>query len=334
MVFSNPVVGGSGTLIRQAIKSPDYSPGSAGWSINRDGTAEFNNLSIRGTFNGTDFVINSNGAFFYSGTPAAGNLIGSIAAAAGTDTHGNHYLAGITSQAASEFVNLGGGQLLTGPVLGGAPDTADAGSLVWTDTGTVQYTSLVSTINRRDALATDAVAILMQSGRPSLGQGGSGQGNPGIIVIDEAASSAAFAQISGSWVKCSQDGNSSFIWHTPTAATNWSMTSLQYRQDCEDNVVWIGEVDFTGTSITGASAQTICSAVPTNYRPKALQRVAAAHYTSSSVLKNTAVVFQFNTDGTVQLQWSDPVGTAHDTVAMANGDKMYVCAQLPLGNIT
>jgi hypothetical protein len=47
-------------------------------------------------FQGTDFVINSSGAFFYSGTPAAGNLILSIAQAAGTDAHGNTYPGGLT----------------------------------------------------------------------------------------------------------------------------------------------------------------------------------------------------------------------------------------------
>jgi hypothetical protein len=63
------------------------------------------------TFSGTDFVINSAGAFFYSGTPAAGNLIASIASAAGTDGFGNAYLAGITSYTAGLTANLFDGEL-------------------------------------------------------------------------------------------------------------------------------------------------------------------------------------------------------------------------------
>lgn len=47
-MFSNPIVGGT-TLIRPAVKSPNYVAGSAGWSINQDGSAEFNNVTIRGT---------------------------------------------------------------------------------------------------------------------------------------------------------------------------------------------------------------------------------------------------------------------------------------------
>jgi hypothetical protein len=48
MSFSNPVVGGEdGELIRPAIQSPNYVPGVSGWTINRDGSAEFNNVTIR-----------------------------------------------------------------------------------------------------------------------------------------------------------------------------------------------------------------------------------------------------------------------------------------------
>lgn len=48
MPFRNSIVGGMGKLIRQMIQSPNYVAGSAGWSINRDGSAEFNNATVRG----------------------------------------------------------------------------------------------------------------------------------------------------------------------------------------------------------------------------------------------------------------------------------------------
>ena len=47
--FRNYLVTKLGVLIREAIKSPNYAAGSAGWSINKDGSAEFNNVTIRGT---------------------------------------------------------------------------------------------------------------------------------------------------------------------------------------------------------------------------------------------------------------------------------------------
>lgn len=53
MPFGQPIVGGI-VLVRPAIQSPDYQPGLSGWSINYDGSAEFNNITVRGTLNVTD----------------------------------------------------------------------------------------------------------------------------------------------------------------------------------------------------------------------------------------------------------------------------------------
>lgn len=100
MGFSDPILTGSGNLIRVTEQSDNFIHGSAGWQLTRDGNFEANNGTFRGTitastFDGTDFVINTSGAFFYSGTPAAGNLIASIAPALGSDGFGNAYQAGI-----------------------------------------------------------------------------------------------------------------------------------------------------------------------------------------------------------------------------------------------
>lgn len=100
--FKSPIAGGQGALLIPAIKSPDYAPGVAGWTVNRDGSAELNNVTVRGTviagtFQGTNFVINPAGAFFYSGAPAAGNLTASVAPSSGTDGFGNRYLGGMAT---------------------------------------------------------------------------------------------------------------------------------------------------------------------------------------------------------------------------------------------
>lgn len=47
MPYSNPLVGGT-ALIRRAINSPNYVIGTTGWSINADGTSEFNAGTFRG----------------------------------------------------------------------------------------------------------------------------------------------------------------------------------------------------------------------------------------------------------------------------------------------
>lgn len=90
MAFGNPITGGQGALIRPAIKSPNYVPGQSGWAVFRDGSGEFNNVDVR---NGLSV---GGVSLWYTGTPAAGNLFLSIAAAAGTDQYGNHYPAGVT----------------------------------------------------------------------------------------------------------------------------------------------------------------------------------------------------------------------------------------------
>jgi hypothetical protein len=84
MGFKNPPIGGT-TLVRKSIKSNPFVTGTTGWSVNKDGSAEFNNLVIR---NGQ---IVSGTALYYNGTPAKGSLFCAIAAAAGTDAFGNVY---------------------------------------------------------------------------------------------------------------------------------------------------------------------------------------------------------------------------------------------------
>lgn len=57
MGFSDPIVGGIGTLIRQYIQSPDFIHAVSGWSINEDGSAEFNNIFARGDIDATSITV-------------------------------------------------------------------------------------------------------------------------------------------------------------------------------------------------------------------------------------------------------------------------------------
>lgn len=62
--FTNDAVGGT-TLVRPAIESPNFVTNVSGWQIAQDGSAQFNNITIRGVFEGIDIVINSQGLFLY-----------------------------------------------------------------------------------------------------------------------------------------------------------------------------------------------------------------------------------------------------------------------------
>jgi hypothetical protein len=55
--FTNAVVGGAAKLIRFAIQSPNFVHGVSGWSINKDGTAEFQSLTARGSITATTLTV-------------------------------------------------------------------------------------------------------------------------------------------------------------------------------------------------------------------------------------------------------------------------------------
>lgn len=156
MIPGNPVVG-STVLRRPAIQSPNFVTTVSGWSINADGSAEFNNLTIRGTFQGINYVLNSSGAFFYSPSEAAGNLIASVAPANGTDAFGNHYLQDLATYTGAsacqmtgsdiDFYNgsLAGGWALTSQIVvdssGNMSVTAGAAMTIFANTGTVDISA-------------------------------------------------------------------------------------------------------------------------------------------------------------------------------------------------
>lgn len=188
MVFRNSVVGGT-TLVRPAIKSPNYVAGVSGWSINADGSAEFNDLTIRGEFRGTNFIMNEDGLFFYDGTPAAGNLILSIADSAGTDEFGNAYVAGLGVYSADGTVqafdtgviwdndlgsrieiDAGGAQALMQltprDVVGVTWDTASIGTNIVTDFGASTPTLFLQSPS--DSVNNAKSSIQLLGGSPSL----------------------------------------------------------------------------------------------------------------------------------------------------------------------
>lgn len=95
-----------GRLAIAAISSPNFnlanpaaSPANS-WALLQSGVAYVFGLVLSGgTITGPDYVINTSGAFFYAGAPAAGNLSASIVPGAAhvTDQFGNFAIAGLTS---------------------------------------------------------------------------------------------------------------------------------------------------------------------------------------------------------------------------------------------
>jgi hypothetical protein len=92
----NPPVGVNGIITRNSFQSSNYVAGVSGWAIFKNGNAEFNNMTVRGSFYGRNFEVQNDGVFFYDGVPALGNLIVAISGtqASGTDRFGNVYTPG------------------------------------------------------------------------------------------------------------------------------------------------------------------------------------------------------------------------------------------------
>lgn len=73
--FSDAIVGGVGKLIRSFVQSPNYVAGLTGWSINKDGSTEFNQGLFRGSINIKNAGVNvaelgTNGLIIYDATGA------------------------------------------------------------------------------------------------------------------------------------------------------------------------------------------------------------------------------------------------------------------------
>lgn len=64
--WGQDIAGGNGDLVVTSIQSPNFETGETGWQAAKDGSAEFNNLNIRGTFSGDDFILNRAGLFIYA----------------------------------------------------------------------------------------------------------------------------------------------------------------------------------------------------------------------------------------------------------------------------
>lgn len=253
VTFKSSILAGI-TLIREAIRSPNFTAGSSGWSINQDGSAEFNDIVIRGgsTVGGT--------ALWYNGTPANGNLIFALAAVAGTDEFGNSYPEGFTSFDSNGDVNLSNGTAY----FGDANDSLDAGSI---QVGATSIQDLILTSGRGDADHQDNVQLRVISGRTAQATGSAFA--PYVRIL--SGSSDVDLRIPGSVIRTDQSGFD-LTWQNPAYAANWAGggifnglggNGLQFHLMPDDSVWLMGLV----TSAAGAG--TTIFTLPGGYRPAA-----------------------------------------------------------------
>lgn len=186
MGFNNPVIGGMSNLIRQAMQSPNFISGQSGWIVRKDGSAEFNNLNVRGTFTGPFFVLNGNGLFLYN-QAGSGPTSQRFTAGSGNWTAP----AGVTSVDAQCWAGDGGGGNGAGGG-GGGGEYSEVTTLAVTPGNSYAYSvgsggsggaSGTNTVHNGVAggnttMAGDVATVTAHGGSGGIGGGGSSSGTP------------------------------------------------------------------------------------------------------------------------------------------------------------
>lgn len=257
-----------------------------------------NGVTITGSvFKGTNWIENASGSYFYSGTPAAGNLIASVASADGTDSFANAVLAimsvyGSAGQRVSMDVESGLAQLqlATG-------DSAEATAGVASTKINTLGSTRVLTASFSAPIVTGQSAgaysrLLLFSPSADL----TSAANEAYLAVSDATNTATFIvdptkfTFSGQPV-ISTNGtpaNATLITtdapHTVSYVNNW--TALASGTDLKYELMNDGTVQVTGrlTNTAGfaAGSSQIASAVPSAYIPARDEPVSAwAHLTAS-----------------------------------------------------
>lgn len=292
--FTDSIIGGASTLIRKAIKSPNFLTGVSGWTVNKDGSAEFNNLTVRGTFNGTNYLINSNGIFFYSGVPANGNLILSATRAGGTDAFGNVYVAGFTAYQGTVYAQILAGEFLSTNTGDDQPFIISASSGFATITSGRTLVSQIQSMITMAAGGTNPQIFAGQAtGSPAttrmLEVGGSASVRGILTTQLGGAEELTPHNLSGFATGFSVAGEAHYrLVASPPNSVQLSLRNLAYNG--------------TGTSTDGATILSAANGLPASYRPASAKRLAA---TSNLLRQPSAGVFEaaaieVETDGSLQ----------------------------------
>lgn len=329
--FGNPVVGGI-VLVRPAIQSPGYVAGVSGWTVRIDGSAEFNNLTIRGTFAGSDFVVNSAGIFLYGGPPGPGNLVGSWAPAGGADQYGNSYPAGLRIWQAG-----GAGTLLSGAslVLLGAGSTTSGFIQTQRNGSGAGSTSQTTISGASDADHVPQIVMLGESGNAA---------SDARLILQVYSLSAAMAIAgaiiqAGGQVVATQPGSISAAapegipetWHTlgSPGTTGCTVNVARYR------LTALGECEIDISLSAGAAGSTAglytwSVALPTGYQfpsggAGAYSRAYAMGWGGTTAAGDNTAILQIDGAGT-----GNPGRVRMQLPAKPSGTQFSITAQIPL----
>lgn len=243
MQFNDEVVGGI-TLIRPAIQSPDYLAGVRGWTINDDGSAEFNNVTIRGTVvasvfqtatTGRRITINESNSQAMRLYDSTGALMLSLGDQAG-------FITSFDPADASRSIGIGGAQIQFNSTHGGGLLTQVA------------------------ALYNNAAAVLLNT---QLAGG---------VAFDVTTAALAWVTPGSDVLETWHAPTFAANWlGTTTFNAQTGVKTLKYRRDTSDNLVICG-------AAVSSSTGTVVTVLPnTGYWPKERQMIPANYLIGTTV---------------------------------------------------
>lgn len=288
MMPGNPAFGA--TVLRiPAEQSPNFVTGVSGWIIRQDGSAEFNNVTIRGG------EIVGGDSLFYSPSEGAGNLVLSVNGdtADTADSFGNVVFPGVT-------VYKGSGGIFRA--------TQFFGSLVTEYTAASQAGpySILAGIELASAegitlqdLSGNGITLDTSGGPIVIGPSGAATVSiDSPLTTDQATIGAALTATSGT--SASPTVITTDTWHNVTPPTGFTGL-LRYRLRAENDVEVQAQMAVGTTAGTGVIT---LITLPAAYTPAQTQRGPCGVFTNGIPSSGAGV------QGILNLRWSaDPAGT-------------------------
>jgi hypothetical protein len=326
MAFANPITGSGGTLLRDAIKSPGYVSGSSGWSINADGSAEFNDVTIRGDStsgnalvvgdeDGPQVVIGANAVSGYVAFPTndpsetvTGNARGGLQSPwSATD---KRLVVQYVSPAAA------GGRFVIASMESAANGGAVPRYQLYDINGAVNTPLfIIQATGGLIGVSTEVDGDLTVDGSLFVG----------------TTDTELERQAAGTLAVTSRLTRAGETWQTPTFAANWASTGtlngnstfhgMQYRRDAEDNV-WI-----YGAAVASGAGGTIFT-LPSGYRPPTNNRALLSGWCKPAAGSVQAINVQVTDTGAVN------VALTLAGITIAAGDQVWINGRFPLGNLS
>jgi hypothetical protein len=266
-----------------------------------------------GTFNGTNWVENATGMFLYNGTPAAGNLVASIAPASGTDSHGNAYVEGVAiygPNGQNAVLSWFSGATLE-PIFYMTPQTSKI---------TQPYSSpFIDTTAANLGAANEYLRLFIASGTPSAPGTLAGLAEIALNSMSKDGTIPAVAEFYGGtagdlMAAVTDNGivaanptsaNTYESWHPITLDSGWSAGSITpaYRLLPDGNLQLIGQATRSG--IAGSANVNNSNPLPAAYRPPGTVNFYAYEtaFNRAHMTINSSGVITASSSGTVTGTW-------------------------------